>query len=301
MANRIESPNVISFGSTTSQEQMNSVSNNVEAQGLRVIVSGSPFDGNGIVSLVFNIMIIYALLDDYDIALKNNGLYIMLAIRLLLNIINFSYVKFIKSRLGSSYDALRRYIRNHKYIQLCIYLWLITVIFLLNSNNLIRSTTVNISVAFVFLDSMSLFIQMCTFCTLRRNPRMGLRIMSITQLGGYGLGGNSVEIRSLQTDIYHSDKIITLKGTNSQIALKGDDEIAPECSICLEEYKNGNEIKILPCGHFADSACLNDWLSANYSCPICRYDIRSDSNQDVTAPPANFINNGPQLRVEEIV
>ena len=287
--------------SNNSQEQIDAVANNVNTQGLRVMISGSPFDGKGVVSLVFNILIIYALVSDYDIAIKNNGLYIMLAIRLLLNIVNYLYVRFIASRLNRPVETLRRYIKTHKYIQITIYLWLIVTISLLNSQGVIISVTTNVVIALVFLDIASLLIQFLAFCTMRRNPRLGLRIMSITQLGGYGVGGDPVEIRSLQTDTYRSDKIVTLRGTDKKIALKGADEVSPQCSICLEEYQENSPIKILPCGHFGDTECLDDWLSTNYSCPICRYDIRNNSSQDVDAPQPNFVHNGRQLHVDEVV
>ena len=49
------------------------------------------------------------------------------------------------------------------------------------------------------------------------------------------------------------------------------------CSICLEEYKNNDIIKKLPCNHIFHSECLKIWLSNKTTCPICRNDLRQNN------------------------
>ncbi|KAH7653589.1 Zinc finger RING/FYVE/PHD-type protein [Dioscorea alata] len=44
-----------------------------------------------------------------------------------------------------------------------------------------------------------------------------------------------------------------------------------ECPICLTEFTEGDEIRILPhCGHGFHVACVDTWLSSHSSCPSCR-------------------------------
>ncbi|XP_024976306.1 RING-H2 finger protein ATL8-like [Cynara cardunculus var. scolymus] len=44
-----------------------------------------------------------------------------------------------------------------------------------------------------------------------------------------------------------------------------------ECAICLAEYTDGDEIRILPpCGHGFHVGCIDMWLSSHSSCPSCR-------------------------------
>ncbi|KAJ0966777.1 hypothetical protein J5N97_023694 [Dioscorea zingiberensis] len=44
-----------------------------------------------------------------------------------------------------------------------------------------------------------------------------------------------------------------------------------ECAICLAEFAEGEEIRILPqCGHGFHAACVDTWLSSHSSCPSCR-------------------------------
>ncbi|XP_059283287.1 RING-H2 finger protein ATL8-like [Lycium ferocissimum] len=44
-----------------------------------------------------------------------------------------------------------------------------------------------------------------------------------------------------------------------------------ECAICLLEYVEGDEIRVLPnCGHRFHLQCVDTWLVSNSSCPTCR-------------------------------
>lgn len=44
-----------------------------------------------------------------------------------------------------------------------------------------------------------------------------------------------------------------------------------ECAICLAEYVDGDEIRVLPqCGHGFHVACIDMWLGSHSSCPSCR-------------------------------
>jgi len=46
------------------------------------------------------------------------------------------------------------------------------------------------------------------------------------------------------------------------------------CPICLLEYSEGDELRVLPCNHFMHKSCLDAWLANNPSCPSCRYSLR---------------------------
>ncbi|KAM0055186.1 putative transcription factor C2H2 family [Helianthus debilis subsp. tardiflorus] len=44
-----------------------------------------------------------------------------------------------------------------------------------------------------------------------------------------------------------------------------------ECVICLVEYADGDEIRVLPqCGHGFHIGCIDKWLGSYSSCPSCR-------------------------------
>ncbi|XP_042495363.1 RING-H2 finger protein ATL8-like [Macadamia integrifolia] len=44
-----------------------------------------------------------------------------------------------------------------------------------------------------------------------------------------------------------------------------------DCPICLTEFVNGDEIRVLPqCGHAFHVGCIDTWLGSHSSCPSCR-------------------------------
>ncbi|KNA06624.1 hypothetical protein SOVF_179290 [Spinacia oleracea] len=57
---------------------------------------------------------------------------------------------------------------------------------------------------------------------------------------------------------------------------KAADELAAHdevCSICLEGWEKGDDVKILPCGHYFHPACADEWLFTNRFCPLCRFEL----------------------------
>ena len=59
------------------------------------------------------------------------------------------------------------------------------------------------------------------------------------------------------------------------------------CPICLAEYEDGDELRVLPCEHAMHKTCLDAWLSSNPSCPSCRHslhDLVDDSATSIGRP-----------------
>ncbi|KAK9291260.1 hypothetical protein L1049_009448 [Liquidambar formosana] len=43
------------------------------------------------------------------------------------------------------------------------------------------------------------------------------------------------------------------------------------CAVCISEFKEGEEIRMLPeCGHSYHVPCIDLWLYSHSSCPLCR-------------------------------
>lgn len=65
----------------------------------------------------------------------------------------------------------------------------------------------------------------------------------------------------------------------------------PTCTICIENIKEGDTIRKLPCGHMFHKACVDSWLTRSATCPMrCANDLwglvrpREESDADARAP-----------------
>ncbi|CAL1267233.1 unnamed protein product [Larinioides sclopetarius] len=47
-------------------------------------------------------------------------------------------------------------------------------------------------------------------------------------------------------------------------------ELNKECQVCLNDYVNGDVLRILPCFHEFHTPCIDPWLKINHTCPVCR-------------------------------
>ncbi|KAL3501425.1 hypothetical protein ACH5RR_035874 [Cinchona calisaya] len=61
-------------------------------------------------------------------------------------------------------------------------------------------------------------------------------------------------------------------------------EAGEECVICLEEWEvggiGGRVVKEMPCKHRFHGECIEKWLSLHGSCPVCRYKMPVEDNDD---------------------
>ncbi|XP_046397529.1 mucin-5AC-like isoform X2 [Ischnura elegans] len=59
-----------------------------------------------------------------------------------------------------------------------------------------------------------------------------------------------------------------------------------KCTICLSEFEENENVRRLPCMHLFHIDCVDQWLSSNKRCPICRVDIETHHlSKDIPPPP----------------
>ncbi|XP_006820823.1 RING finger protein 150-like [Saccoglossus kowalevskii] len=45
------------------------------------------------------------------------------------------------------------------------------------------------------------------------------------------------------------------------------------CAVCIDPYKSGEVIRVLPCKHLFHKACVDQWLVEHRTCPMCKLNI----------------------------
>ncbi|KAI4570598.1 hypothetical protein MJT46_006115 [Ovis ammon polii x Ovis aries] len=61
-----------------------------------------------------------------------------------------------------------------------------------------------------------------------------------------------------------------------RVLKEGDEEVSgngDSCVVCFELYKPNDTIRILTCKHFFHKNCIDPWILAHGTCPMCKCDI----------------------------
>ncbi|XP_021761648.1 RING-H2 finger protein ATL22-like [Chenopodium quinoa] len=144
-----------------------------------------------------------------------------------------------------------------------------------NKNSLEYRTLVAIVTTFVVL--FLIFIS-CTLCILlsRKNVEQPAIITTTntvyTDSDRYSI--TLADVAGLDLTTINSYPMVVIGESRRQIK-PGDDK---NCPICLTDYSRGDTLKTLPdCLHRFHAGCIDPWLRAKASCPICRTSPRQNS------------------------
>ena len=111
-------------------------------------------------------------------------------------------------------------------------------------------------------------------------PRMGVSqtlidrcpVMKLTQAHINNMSGGGTKVKEDDHLALAADE--EGDGSTRNPLRPVDDEYA--CTVCLDEYREGDEIRTLPCMHQYHMACIDPWLLENGDCPECRRRIDDD-------------------------
>ncbi|KAI8829208.1 hypothetical protein BJ741DRAFT_623808 [Chytriomyces cf. hyalinus JEL632] len=70
--------------------------------------------------------------------------------------------------------------------------------------------------------------------------------------------------------IHILDEIPAQIPVNDSVDLIGQQESLPCCPVCLEDFKELEVLRELPCKHLFHRRCIDTWLSLSCFCPTCR-------------------------------
>ncbi|XP_010465177.1 PREDICTED: E3 ubiquitin-protein ligase CIP8-like [Camelina sativa] len=75
-----------------------------------------------------------------------------------------------------------------------------------------------------------------------------------------------------------------------------------QCTVCLDDFEIGMEVKEMPCKHKFHSDCLLPWLELHSSCPVCRYLLPTgDDDGETKTDGEGLRNNEEDISVDSVV
>eukprot|EP00803_Ostreobium_quekettii_P010764 evm.model.scf_1809.4 EVM.evm.TU.scf_1809.4 scf_1809:28224-32707(-) len=74
----------------------------------------------------------------------------------------------------------------------------------------------------------------------------------------------------------HIDEITVGKQLSIEDLTSLMDTDSPQCCICIEGFKAGDRVRMLPCNHqhMFHTICIWGWVKEHHECPICRGDLK---------------------------
>ncbi|GFR16601.1 e3 ubiquitin-protein ligase ATL15 [Trichonephila clavata] len=70
-----------------------------------------------------------------------------------------------------------------------------------------------------------------------------------------------------------------------------------KCSVCLDTSRR-RKMKALPCKHQFHKKCIDEWLQANWRCPLCRHPLLLSRNETVVR---EFTDEGRRQHMNVII
>ncbi|KAM0918117.1 hypothetical protein ACQ4PT_008772 [Festuca glaucescens] len=69
----------------------------------------------------------------------------------------------------------------------------------------------------------------------------------------------------------------------------GGKDVALECAVCLSEFEDEEQLRLLPeCSHAFHPDCIGEWLAAHVTCPVCRRSLVPEEPATVEAAEENI-------------
>ena len=109
----------------------------------------------------------------------------------------------------------------------------------------------------------------------------------------YRVGRNLCLAQPLEFDLENSEPSVEKLHENKEkmaklldgglikiVAYKADENVEDCCAICIDQLRDGDEIRELWCNHFFHVDCIDPWLLNKQSCPLCKDDVlaRAEAN-----------------------
>mgnify|MGYP002624841120 CR=1 FL=1 len=72
----------------------------------------------------------------------------------------------------------------------------------------------------------------------------------------------------------------SLSENRIKITTLENQKLEEPCTICLTEFKPGDQVYFLPCIHHFHIACLREWIKKEKCCPICKFELKPHNEDE---------------------
>ena len=62
-----------------------------------------------------------------------------------------------------------------------------------------------------------------------------------------------------------------------------------KCSICREDFTEGEEVVLCPCKHCYHDCCIKEWLRLKNVCPLCKLNVYEGPNATESTPLLHMV------------
>nr|XP_043615986.1 RING-H2 finger protein ATL38-like [Erigeron canadensis] len=126
------------------------------------------------------------------------------------------------------------------------------------------------TMAIVLVSLLSAFFMICVITAyFRHYTEQQLRLAASTTHGS--------ETGSMRSVVHGLDPaVLATFASFSYSSVKGIKlgQTVLECAVCLNEFQDHETLRLLPmCSHVFHRECIDTWLAAHVTCPVCRADL----------------------------